>query len=321
MPLGRLDIAFHRDDLAAPPRRRRPRHRNRLRVDGATVVIVDDVLFTGRTVRGAAIDALFEYGRPARVQLAVLIDRGHRELPIRPDYVGKNLPTSLARAVNVSLAEARRRRPGRRSARGRGRCDERHLLSIEDLERDEDRAHPRDRGEVRRGRDRADQEGALAPRATVINLFYEASTRTRSSFELAAKRLSADVLNVARAARASRRGSRCTTPSRRCLPTSPTAIVMRSAAGGAPAWSRARPRPASSTPATASTSTRRRRCSTATRSRSGSARWTAEGSGSSATSLHSRVARSGIQAFTCSARRSPSPARRRSSRTSSTRSA
>jgi len=66
--------------------------------------IVDDVLFTGRTVR-SAIDALFEYGRPARVQLAVLVDRGHRELPIRPDYIGKNLPTSLAERVNVRLSE------------------------------------------------------------------------------------------------------------------------------------------------------------------------------------------------------------------------
>ena len=67
-------------------------------------MIVDDVLFTGRTVR-SAIDALFEYGRPARVQLAVLVDRGHRELPIRPDYIGKNLPTSLSERVNVRLAE------------------------------------------------------------------------------------------------------------------------------------------------------------------------------------------------------------------------
>ena len=103
--LGSLDIAFHRDDLG-----RRPQapivHATSIdfALDGATVVIVDDVLFTGRTVR-AAIDALFEYGRPARVQLAVLVDRGHRELPIRPDYVGKNLPTSLAERVNVSLAE------------------------------------------------------------------------------------------------------------------------------------------------------------------------------------------------------------------------
>ena len=73
-------------------------------LEGKTVVLVDDVLFTGRTIR-AAIDALLEYGRPARVQLAVLVDRGHRELPIRPDYVGKNIPTSLAEHVRVELAE------------------------------------------------------------------------------------------------------------------------------------------------------------------------------------------------------------------------
>jgi pyrimidine operon attenuation protein/uracil phosphoribosyltransferase len=103
--LGSLDISFHRDDLG-----RRPQapvvHATEIGfpLDGATVVIVDDVLFTGRTVR-SAIDALFEYGRPARVQLAVLVDRGHRELPIRPDYVGKNLPTSLDERVNVSIDE------------------------------------------------------------------------------------------------------------------------------------------------------------------------------------------------------------------------
>jgi pyrimidine operon attenuation protein/uracil phosphoribosyltransferase len=103
--IGSLDIAFHRDDLG-----RRPQapvvHATEIdfALDGATVVIVDDVLFTGRTVR-SAIDALFEYGRPARMQLAVLVDRGHRELPIRPDYVGKNLPTSLAERVNVRIGE------------------------------------------------------------------------------------------------------------------------------------------------------------------------------------------------------------------------
>ena len=103
--LGSLDISFHRDDLGRLPLAPVV-HDTAIdfALDGATVVIVDDVLFTGRTVR-AAIDALFEYGRPARVQLAVLVDRGHRELPIRPDYVGKNLPTSLAERVNVRIAE------------------------------------------------------------------------------------------------------------------------------------------------------------------------------------------------------------------------
>jgi pyrimidine operon attenuation protein/uracil phosphoribosyltransferase len=105
VPIGDLDIGFYRDDVS-----RRPDtpvvHASHIDfdVDGRTVVIVDDVLFTGRTVR-AAIEALFDYGRPARVQLAVLADRGHRELPIRPDYVGKNLPTSRAEHVYVRLAE------------------------------------------------------------------------------------------------------------------------------------------------------------------------------------------------------------------------
>ncbi len=105
IPLGDLDIGFYRDDL-----QRRPDapvvHASHIDFDvtGRTVVIVDDVLFTGRTVR-AAIEALFDYGRPARVQLAVLADRGHRELPIRPDYVGKNLPTSRDEHVHVRVAE------------------------------------------------------------------------------------------------------------------------------------------------------------------------------------------------------------------------
>jgi pyrimidine operon attenuation protein/uracil phosphoribosyltransferase len=105
VPLGDLDISFYRDDLST--RRDQPVvHESHLDfpLDGMTVVVVDDVLFTGRTVR-AAIEALFSYGRPARVQLAVLADRGHRELPFRPDYVGKNLPTSRSERVNVRLEE------------------------------------------------------------------------------------------------------------------------------------------------------------------------------------------------------------------------
>jgi pyrimidine operon attenuation protein/uracil phosphoribosyltransferase len=105
VPLGDLDISFYRDDVEIRPEEPEV-HASHLDfdVDGRTVVIVDDVLFTGRTVR-AAIEALFDYGRPARVQLAVVADRGHRELPIRPDYVGKNQPTARAERVNVRLEE------------------------------------------------------------------------------------------------------------------------------------------------------------------------------------------------------------------------
>ena len=105
VPLGDLDISFYRDDLGQRPEAPVV-HASHLDfgVDGSTVVIVDDVLYTGRTVR-AAIEALFGYGRPDRVQLAVLADRGHRELPIRPDFVGKNLPTSRSERVNARVEE------------------------------------------------------------------------------------------------------------------------------------------------------------------------------------------------------------------------
>jgi pyrimidine operon attenuation protein / uracil phosphoribosyltransferase len=108
VPLGDIDISLYRDDVGARGPDAQPVvHASHLDFDlsGRTVVLVDDVLFTGRTVR-AAIDALFDYGRPARVQLAVLCDRGHRELPIRPDYVGKNLPTARDERVNVRLEES-----------------------------------------------------------------------------------------------------------------------------------------------------------------------------------------------------------------------
>ncbi|HEX2162198.1 MAG TPA: bifunctional pyr operon transcriptional regulator/uracil phosphoribosyltransferase PyrR [Thermoleophilaceae bacterium] len=107
VPIGDLDISFYRDDVGAKSPASQPVvHSSHVDFDIAdrTVVLVDDVLFTGRTVR-AAIDALFDYGRPRRVQLAVLCDRGHRELPIRPDYVGKNLPTARGERVNVRLEE------------------------------------------------------------------------------------------------------------------------------------------------------------------------------------------------------------------------
>lgn len=107
VPLGEIDISFYRDDFQTRPADRQPVvHATRLDfpLESRTIILVDDVLFTGRTVR-AGIEALFDYGRPARIQLAVLCDRGHRELPIRPDYVGKNLPTSRHERVAVSLDE------------------------------------------------------------------------------------------------------------------------------------------------------------------------------------------------------------------------
>jgi pyrimidine operon attenuation protein/uracil phosphoribosyltransferase len=111
LPVGAVDIAFHRDDVlvraGGAPLRAQPLVRGtelEFPLEGRTCVLVDDVLFTGRTIR-AAIEALLDYGRPDRVQLAVLVDRGHRELPIRPDYVGKNLPTALDERVRVQLEE------------------------------------------------------------------------------------------------------------------------------------------------------------------------------------------------------------------------
>jgi pyrimidine operon attenuation protein/uracil phosphoribosyltransferase len=111
LPVGALDITFHRDDVHVRDGGRPPGRQPVVRatsisfpIEGMTVVLVDDVLYTGRTIR-AAVDALFEFGRPARVQLAVLVDRGHRELPIRPDYVGKNLPTGRAERIQVELVE------------------------------------------------------------------------------------------------------------------------------------------------------------------------------------------------------------------------
>jgi pyrimidine operon attenuation protein/uracil phosphoribosyltransferase len=105
VPLGDVDISFYRDDVSIRPSGPVV-HASHLEfpVDGRTIVIVDDVLYTGRTVR-AAIDAVFDYGRPDRIQLAALVDRGHRELPIRPDYVGKNLPTSQNQRIYVHVEE------------------------------------------------------------------------------------------------------------------------------------------------------------------------------------------------------------------------
>jgi pyrimidine operon attenuation protein/uracil phosphoribosyltransferase len=111
LPVGQIDITFYRDDVhvrgGEAPLHSQPVVRSTsldFPLEGMTCILVDDVLYTGRTIR-AAVEALFDYGRPARVQLAVLADRGHRELPIRPDYVGKNFPTSREERIQVQLLE------------------------------------------------------------------------------------------------------------------------------------------------------------------------------------------------------------------------
>ena len=104
IPAGVLDVTLYRDDLAGQPTRATTRTHVPVDIDGAVVVLVDDVLYSGRTVR-AALDALTAFGRPAAVRLAVLVDRGHRELPIRPDAVGRNLPSAKTERIRVLVAE------------------------------------------------------------------------------------------------------------------------------------------------------------------------------------------------------------------------
>ena len=203
------------------PRRAQPVVRDTkldFELEGRTVILVDDVLYTGRTIR-AAIDALFDYGRPARVQLAVLADRGHRELPIRPDYVGKNLPTSRDERVQVQLVEVDEvdRVVLCSASRGeRAMSGDRtplHVVPGELLPPRAPRAPPPALGRATstattssgcsrpRARSRSRRSASTKKLPTlrgrlVVNVFYESSTRTSSSFELAAKRLSADTLSV-----------------------------------------------------------------------------------------------------------------------------
>ncbi len=101
IPVGKIDVSLYRDDIGLRPVSPGSVSEVNFGIDGATVVLVDDVLYTGRTVK-AALDAITDYGRPSAVQLAVLVDRGHRELPIRPDFVGKNLPTSSDEQVRAT---------------------------------------------------------------------------------------------------------------------------------------------------------------------------------------------------------------------------
>ena len=306
--LGQLDITFHRDDVhvraGEAPRHPQPLVRSTtldFPLEGMTCVLVDDVLYTGRTIR-AAIDALFGYGRPERVQLAVLADRGHRELPIRPDYVGKNLPTARDERIQVELVEvdeidrvllirrSPREPPGdirRRLARDHtspggvliplgfsaralpaslpglvlanqastnatrrltmGEIHvmregflppkpppRRHLISIGDLERDDVERLLATAGSFSRSLEREVKKLPTLRGFTVVNVFYESSTRTSSSFELAAKRLSADTMSIKAAGSSVDKGESLKDTALTLGAYDPDVIVLRHPQIGAP---------------------------------------------------------------------------------------
>ena len=232
VPCGSLDVTMHRDDLRLHPAR--ALGRTELPpggVDGKTVVLVDDVLYSGRTVR-AALDALTDLGRPRAVQLAVLVDRGHRELPIRADYVGKNLPTSQREVVHVLLTEVDGQDGVTISDDGRQPM-KRHLISAADLSR----------ADALLILDTAEELASLADRPikklptlrgrTVVNLFFEDSTRTRISFEAAAKRLSADVINFSAKGSSVAKGESLKDTALTLEAMGADAVVIRHSASGA----------------------------------------------------------------------------------------
>ena len=231
VPVGALDVTMYRDDLHRNPTRTPQRTQIPAGgIDGRVVVLVDDVLFSGRSIR-SALDALQDIGRPAAVRLATLVDRGHRELPIRPDFVGKNLPSSSRRARERAPRRSRRRRV--RDDRGSDRLV-RHLLDTKNLARD-DALEILDVAE-----DMADTQQREVKKLptlrgkTVVNLFFEDSTRTRISFEAAAKRLSADVINFSAKGSSVSKGESLQDTAQTLQAMGADAVVIRHGASGAP---------------------------------------------------------------------------------------
>ncbi len=230
--VGTVDITLYRDDLRLRGvRALEPTVLPDAGIDGRLVVLVDDVLYSGRSVR-AALDALRDLGRPKAVQLAVLVDRGHRELPVRADFVGKNVPTSRAQQVKVHLVEI-------------DGVDEVHVTEGEEVKRHLLEAADLDRSDATLVLDTAAQiDAALAGREvkklptlrgrTVVNLFFEDSTRTRISFELAAKRLSADVINFSAKGSSVSKGESLKDTALTLEAMGSDAIVVRHYASGAP---------------------------------------------------------------------------------------
>ncbi len=248
--VGSLDVTMYRDDLRLRPARALlPTEIPHDGIDGKVVVLVDDVLYSGRTIR-AALDALNDLGRPQAVRLAVLVDRGHRELPIRADFVGKNLPTSLAENVEVRLSEyddadAVVITGGAAPSASAAATDPtstgtekppmmKHLLSAGDLTRDDAELVLATAEELRSLADRPIKKLPALRGRTVVNLFFEDSTRTRISFEAAAKRLSADVINFAAKGSSVSKGESLKDTALTLEAMGADAIVIRHGSSGAP---------------------------------------------------------------------------------------
>ena len=231
VPVGSLDVTMYRDDLRLKPARTLlPTEIPPGGIDGKVVVLVDDVLFSGRTIR-SALDALNDVGRPSAVRLAVLVDRGHRELPIRADFVGKNLPTSLVERVKVSVADM----DGVDAVTIEGLGEvKRHLLSAADLTREDAELVLTTADEMRSLADRPIKKLPALRGRTVVNLFFEDSTRTRISFEAAAKRLSADVINFSAKGSSLSKGESLKDTALTLEAMGADAVVVRHGSSGAP---------------------------------------------------------------------------------------
>ncbi len=266
VPVGALDITFYRDDLSMVAQQ--PVVKGTALpsgIDGRTIVLVDDVLYTGRTIR-AAMDALVDFGRPQAIRLAVLVDRGHRELPIRADHVGKNVPTSREELVKVHLEEidgedgVEIERLDRRAGRVSLVVDpeaaaivaaavpsvdavpgsqpvawrHRHLLDVDGLTAADLELVMRTTDAMREVLARPIAKVPALRGRQVTILFYEASTRTRVSFEVAAKNLSADVVNIAAASSSVSKGESLVDTVRTVEALGAHMLVMRHSVSGAP---------------------------------------------------------------------------------------
>ena len=241
---GVIDVSMHRDDVGK--RAELPRvqaSRLPLPLENKTVIIVDDVFFTGRTAR-AAMDAISSFGRPARIQLAALIDRGHRELPIRVDYVGKNLPTAVGERVRLRLENVdgepdavwlvKEEKGMTEPSKSDMRWQRKDLLGIRELSAEE----------ITFILDTADAFKEVGTREikkvpalrgkTLVNFFVEPSTRTRTSFEIAAIRLSADVINISAAASSLTKGETLKDTAKILEANHADIIVIRHSSSGAP---------------------------------------------------------------------------------------